>query len=116
MTVKYTFTIAVVAVSVSLVYSSHKRDILNSNFFRITGIHARNMKTPLLARSVLDDLTVLGSDQGVTVGAVGEIVAKIQGCIICVLEQEQPLLMLLSKPIKHVLPRFAYFLGEPRFF
>ena len=70
------------------------------------------MATPLLVISVLDDVTVPGSDQDVTVGAAGKIVTKIQGCIICIIEQEQPLLMLLSKPIKRVLPRFAYFLGE----
>ena len=74
------------------------------------------MATPLLVISVLDDVTVPGSDQDVTVGAAGEIVTKIQGCIICIIEQEQPLLMLLSKPIKRVLPRFAYFFGESNVF
>ena len=74
------------------------------------------MTTPLLVRSVLNNVTVPGSDQDVTVGAVGKIVAKIQVCIVCIIKQEQPLLMLLSKPVKRVLPRFAYFLGESNIF
>ena len=54
--------------------------------------------------------TVSGSDQDVTVWAAGEVIVKIEGWIIRIIEQEKPLLLLPSKPIKCVF--IAYAFGE----
>ena len=42
-------------------------------------------------------------DEDIAMGAVGEVVAKIELCVICIIEQEQPPLLLPGKPIKSIL-------------
>ena len=61
---------------------------------------------------MLDDVTVPASDQDVTMSAAGKITTKVESCIVRIIEQEQPLIMLHSKPINRVLPRFAYSFAE----
>ena len=61
---------------------------------------------------MLNVITVSASDQNVAMRAAGEIITKIKGGIIRVIEQEQPLLVLHSKPIKCVLPGITYSFGE----
>ena len=74
------------------------------------------MAPRLLVRRVLADLTIPGSDQDLAVGAAGEILTNIQGCIICIIEKEQPFFMLHSKPMNRVLQRSAYLFGESDIF
>jgi len=58
--------------------------------FRQTG----NLATGSLTRSVLADVMVATHDEDITVGAAGEVVLKIEHCIICIIKQEQPLFVL----------------------
>ena len=85
---------------------------MEQEIYRIVGMHPRNMTIRVHVWSMLDDVTVPASDQDVTVGTAGKIITKVEGCIVRIIEQEQPLIMLHSKPIKRVLPRFAYLFGE----
>ena len=51
-------------------------------------MHPRNIVTRFPVRSVVDDLAVPASDQDIPVGATGEIIMKIESCIVCIIEQE----------------------------
>ena len=61
---------------------------------------------------MLNVVAISAGDQNVTARAGGEIFTKTESRIIRVIEQEEPLFMLSSKPIKSVLPRGPYSFGE----